>query len=148
MSEQMPSHNISYYLDVQRLIPLIYLRFQKIPSLVFPTFFVVWILFVTVFLSSDFQQISSVYFLIDSLGVRHMYVRCACSLIIFKALKVDGLHFPASILKKINYYRLEHQKHSGRLLCAVSIPAHSQSVYRGSSSAHKYHSTFDFQKAP
>lgn len=55
MSEQMPSPNISYYLDVQRLIPLIYLRFQKIPSLVFPGFFVVRIILVTVFLSSGFQ---------------------------------------------------------------------------------------------
>lgn len=55
MSEQMPSHNISYYLDVQRLIPLIYLRFQKIPSLVFLTFFVVRIIPVTVFLSTNFQ---------------------------------------------------------------------------------------------
>lgn len=40
MSEQMPSLNISYYLDVQRLDPHIYLRFQKIPSLVFLSFFV------------------------------------------------------------------------------------------------------------
>lgn len=40
MSEQMPSPNISYYLDVRRLDPHIYLRFQTIPSLVFLGFFV------------------------------------------------------------------------------------------------------------
>ena len=55
MSEQMPSPNISYYLDVRRLIPLIYLRFQKIPSLVFPAPFVVRIIPLTVFLSSKFS---------------------------------------------------------------------------------------------
>lgn len=49
MSEQMPSPNISYYLDVRRPIPLIYLRFQKIPSLVFAASFVVGIIPVTVF---------------------------------------------------------------------------------------------------
>ena len=77
MSEQMPSHNISYYLDVQRLIPLIYLGFQKIPSLVFRAFFVVRIILMTVVLSSNFQSISCIYFVIDSLGVLRV---CMCKL--------------------------------------------------------------------
>lgn len=119
----MPSHNFSYYLDVQRLIPLIYLRFQTIPSLVFPAVFVVRILLVTVSLSSDFPQVWSVYFLIDSSAVRMCTLCVLPLLIIVKALKVDSLHSAASALKKINYLRLPHQTH-----CEVSCVTSSSLI--------------------
>lgn len=104
MSEQMPSHNISYYVDVRRLIPLIYLRFQKIPSVVFPAFF------------GENHPSDSFFFCLHIFSRFHLFIYfdwlpgCApwvnvhamhaLLLLIFEAHKVDGLHLPASIAKE------------------------------------------------
>lgn len=98
MSEQMPSPNISYYLDVPWLIPLIYLRFQKIPSLVSPARFVPGIIPVTLSLSSHFLEISSVYLVIDCLAlcVRVSVKYFAFPLIITSAINVNNLHLLTS----------------------------------------------------
>ena len=117
----MPSPNISYYLDVQRLIPLIYLGFQKIPSLVSPGFFVPRVVLVALFFLYS-NSYSNVFWLTPK-----VCTLWACINLYFLS---HNFHSPAFILNTISHFH-GGQKKLCFLGSSLDGPAGGTTLTRG-----------------